>query len=250
MKHGSMGVVSALVNDILSEVVGQTNLEEEGIEAVEDDGLSPYEKIRNQNIAEIRRKFRSLFEEEIQESERKKKRGKTRRKSTPSTAGRRRSGRNAEEGCAPELGSYGTEELEEMGFEEVVSIPQEKEDGGNPIGADAAEHQPDMELDSQASGDMVQVSDAKFGCIPCGMKFRDMTNMRRHVKLIHEPKLTPVSCPRTWCKSTFSTMADMFRHRKTCLLACPDCGKTFQKVAKFDAHQRAHKTMARRMADW
>ena len=247
--HGSQGVVSSLISDIISELVGQKDVLEEGIEAAEDDGLSPYERIRNERVAEIRKKFRSLFEEELQELEMKKRRVKARRKKTQSMEGKRKSFRYAED-CASMSGDKDVHETSENGAEEAVPVSHEEDDHVNQMGGNGAEFQLEADLCGQAGGDMGQVSDGKFGCIPCGMKFRDMANMRRHVKLIHEPKPIPVSCPRTWCKSTFSTMADMFKHRKTCLLVCPECGKTFQKVARFDAHQRYHKTLARRMADW
>ena len=247
--HGSQGVVSSLISDIISEIVGQKDVVEEGVNAAEDDGLSPYERIRNQNMAEIRKKFRSLFEDELQELERKKRRVKARRKITPSTEGRRKSTRHAGGDCASVLGNEDVE-MSENGVEEAVPVPHDEDDPVNQMGGDGAELQLEADLCRQAGGDMDQVSDAKFGCIPCGMKFRDVANLRRHVKLIHEPRMIPVNCPRTWCKSTFSTVADMFKHRKNCMLACPECGKTFQKVARFDAHQRYHKKMARRMADW
>ena len=41
----------------------------------------------------------------------------------------------------------------------------------------------------------------KYGCLPCGMKFSDTPNLKRHVGLVHEVRQQPVMCPRPWCKA-------------------------------------------------
>ena len=91
----------------------------------------------------------------------------------------------------------------------------------------------------------------KYGCVPCGMKFRDRGNLKRHVKQMHEVRSTPVICPRTWCQAEFSILANMMKHKETCFLVCPypGCQKTFRMESRFSAHQRAHLVMTRRMSD-
>ena len=44
-------------------------------------------------------------------------------------------------------------------------------------------------------GDQDQSGLGKFGCIPCGMSFRDGGNLKRHVTLVHEVRVTPVKEP-------------------------------------------------------
>jgi hypothetical protein len=122
--------------------------------------------------------------------------------------------------------------------------------------------EPDKQLEAQSVAEELPVGYAgdeehsglnsgKFGCLPCGMSFRDTGNLRRHVRLMHERRETGVQCPRTWCKEEFSIMAEMIRHKEICKLACPHagCRKVFRKESLFSAHQRAHQIMARRMGD-
>ena len=91
----------------------------------------------------------------------------------------------------------------------------------------------------------------KFGCTSCDMSFRDTGNLRRHVKLVHTARVVPVKCPRFWCNAEFNILAKMMSHKENCLKVCPypDCLKQFSKQKHFDAHQRAHLIMARRMSD-
>ena len=100
-------------------------------------------------------------------------------------------------------------------------------------------------------GDQDQSGLGKFGCIPCGMRFRDGGNLKRHVTLVHQIRTTPVKCPRAWCKEEFTILVDMLRHKENCLMMCPypDCSKKFKKRSRFDGHQRAHLVMTRRMVD-
>ena len=125
--------------------------------------------------------------------------------------------------------------------------------GSHHIQTEDASSQPDAGVPEHCdpAGDIVHEAIGKFGCIPCDMSFRDVANMRRHVKLMHEPRLDPVSCPRTWCKAEFTNMVEMISHRKNCFLVCPapGCFKTFQKEFHFATHQRYHKAMAKRMKD-
>ena len=43
----------------------------------------------------------------------------------------------------------------------------------------------------------------KYGCLPCGMKFRYTPNLKRHVGLVHEVRKQPVMCPKPCCKAQF-----------------------------------------------
>ena len=81
------------------------------------------------------------------------------------------------------------------------------------------------------------------------MSFRDVRNLRRHVKLVHEMRSIPVGCPRSWCTAKFSILAEMMKHKETCLMMCPypGCSKGFRREKLFAAHQRGHLVMARRM---
>ena len=101
----------------------------------------------------------------------------------------------------------------------------------------------DAEVDVSALG--------KYGCIVCNKGFRDIRNLRRHVSLVHEERSSPVTCPRTWCSAEFTVLAEMIRHKKTCLLLCPypSCQKAFKYENVLAAHKRGHLAMERRMKD-
>ena len=105
------------------------------------------------------------------------------------------------------------------------------------------------------SGSNVQGGDhqdlGKHGCIPCELRFRDAGNLKRHVDLVHMARLDPIPCPRPWCEAKFLILAEMNKHKVDCVLVCPysDCMKRFIRSDKFAGHQRAHKVMAKRMAD-
>ena len=247
--HGAQQIVSSLINDLLSELVAQYDVEEVVDVVKEGTELSPYERMRNERVAEIRKRFESLFSEEIEASkEKKRNKVKSKRKAAPCRAGTRRSSRwSGGDNASKRVESDAVETSEDATEEAAAIRVGEEVDGGGDMVPSQPEAEPFL---GHADDNMAEVQEAKFSCIPCGMKFRDVANMHRHVKLIHKPRLNPVCCPRTWCTSLFSTMADMYQHRKSCLLTCPDCGKSFQKEPRFAAHRRFHKTMARRMADW
>ena len=58
-------------------------------------------------------------------------------------------------------------------------------------------------VEERIAGDEERVAAdlGKYGCLPCGMKFRDTPNLKRHVGLVHEVRQQPVMCPRPWCKA-------------------------------------------------
>ena len=83
------------------------------------------------------------------------------------------------------------------------------------------------------------------------MSFRDRGNLKRHVQLVHQARMDPIKCSRSWCKAEFTILAEMKKHLKDCYMVCPyaDCLKTFIRPEKLAAHERGHLVMARRMAD-
>ena len=91
----------------------------------------------------------------------------------------------------------------------------------------------------------------RFGCIPCMLSFRDRSNLKRHVQLVHQARLEAIKCSRSWCKAEFIILAEMKQHLKGCVMVCPytDCLKTFIRPEKLAAHERGQLVMARRMAD-
>ena len=109
-----------------------------------------------------------------------------------------------------------------------------------------------------SSGDLFEGTEAsnhpdlgQFGCLPCQLSFRDTSNLKRHVELVHMVRLETIKCPRPWCKAQFNILAEMRQHKIGCVKVCPytDCLKTFTRGDKFAAHERGHIVMARRMAD-
>ena len=150
--------------------------------------------------------------------------------------------------------------VEEQVEEDVPGV-SDSEGGGDQLVDDPAMElgfqfgivSPSVDLPVGFFGDQDQLDEdpAKFKCVPCDMIFRDTSNLKRHVKLYHEQREQAVQCPRTWCDEKFSTLADMNRHKGTCMLVCPydGCPKLFRKENRFEAHQRAHQIMTRRMMD-
>ena len=47
------------------------------------------------------------------------------------------------------------------------------------------------------AGEQDQSGFGKFGCIPCGMSFKEGWNLKRHVTLVHQVWSTPVKCPQS-----------------------------------------------------
>ena len=116
--------------------------------------------------------------------------------------------------------------------------------GGDPVGQVIGEA--DLFGGGLGSGDL-----GRFGCIPCMLSFRDRSNLKRHVQLVHQARLEAIKCSRSWCKAEFTILAEMKQHLKGCVMVCPysDCLKTFIRPEKLAAHERGHLVMARRMAD-
>ena len=244
-KHSSWKMISSLVVDIISQVHIETAARDanEQDEVVEDN-LSDYERARNIRVAEMQAEFQRrfpTFEAEVQELRvRKKKRRGVRKPAAPAPA------RRTSRGLIGDVRESVGDELNEE----------------SPVAEAGLDHQPgdegvSQEVDDEeagetgSAGDMGQSANGRFGCVPCGLSFRDTGNMRRHVRLLHEPRKDPVTCPRIGCKAVFSIMADMLKHKDICVMTCPypGCVKTFKKKVKFDSHQRGHKIFADRMMD-
>ena len=60
-------------------------------------------------------------------------------------------------------------------------------------------------VEERIAGDEERVAAdlGKYGCLPCGMKFRYTPNLKRHVGLVHEVRKQPVMCPKPCCKAQF-----------------------------------------------
>ena len=267
-KHTGEIVVSSILNDIIRTMGEDHNDKEEDneMEVIDDDNLSLYERLRNQRVAAVQAEFKRLFptfEKEVVElrvNRKKRKRGKTLRQDQSV----RRSGRNKSSAVSYFGDASGLNEEDQGRIEEdsmvdaqprslIESEVSETDHGGSssvPAGVDVTRIEQGFGDSGQADPNLAVLG--KFGCIPCEMSFRDQCNLRRHVKTMHEPKLVPLSCPRTWCKAEFYTMVDMINHRRSCLLACPypGCSLTFMWQYRFDAHKRSHQTMEKRMRDW
>jgi hypothetical protein len=57
-----------------------------------------------------------------------------------------------------------------------------------------------------------------------------------------------VVCTRPWCNLTFPTVFDSDQHRNGCLKVCSYCGKTFDKIGKYERHMAAEKKKAAKIA--
>ena len=249
-KHSSWKMISSLVVDIISQLDIEPAAREpnEGDEGV-DDNLSAYERMRNIRVAEMQAEFQRRFpnfEDEVQELRvrKKKRRRGVRKTAAPVTTRRTARGLNGDimEGL---MGTRENEMNEELPVAETGLDHQPGAEGFGQEGDD------ERAGETGSAGDMGQSVNGRFGCVPCGMSFRDSGNMHRHVRLVHEPRKDPVSCPRIGCKAVFSIMAEMLRHKDICRMTCPfpGCVKTFKKKVKFDSHQRAHMIFADRMKD-
>ena len=255
LKHGNWQMISLLVADLVDQVAGIAvgngdgdNLvkEKEAHQKVMENQvgdvweLSEFEIGRNQRIAERQAEFQRRFpnfDQEVASLKVKRKRQPRRKEMTGHpTLGPRKSSRILSRSGEVE------EQPDASGIQADAELPGEQQVVAQ-IAAD--------ELPGDA-GDLVHFeSTDKFRCLPCGMSFRDSGNLKRHVRLKHEVRETAVKCPRTWCKEEFNILAEMDKHRETCRLLCPyaGCSKVFRKQSLFDAHQRAHLIMARRMSD-
>ena len=261
-KHTSWEMVSTIVLDLVKLIGEREDSRDEVMEevmeepSVELQKLSRYEILRNERIAMLQEEFSKRFpnfEQEVASLKvtKKKRAVGAKKKASPCSAPRRSS-----------RGASREEVLEEEVVSEERSGDLDSQTGGdNPMsGGEDGEPEELHEGESVAGEVLVGYAgdeehsgliSSKFGCLPCGLSFRDTGNLRRHVRLVHEQREIAVQCPRTWCKEEFSILAEMIKHKEVCKLACPQAGclKFFTKESLFAAHQRAHVTMSRRMGD-
>ena len=272
-------MVSSLLDDIIEQF-------DASIEVIEEDAmkdapqenemeLSAYEKLRNQRIKEFQAEFRSKFpnfEEEVLKLKVTRKKCGGKRKTSHKISATTRSSRGVivDNLVQEKLMSDQMEKVSDTVVVDEQSSVIHEQPGlldDQPVPLDDQPVLLDDQLrmlgdqhgvetvisDEQVGhdGDHDQSVLGKYGCVPCDMRFRDTGHLRRHVLLMHVTRTSPVSCPRTWCIAEFTILADMIKHKETCLLACPypDCDKTFIWEKPFSAHQRAHQIMARRMSD-
>ena len=193
--------------------------------------------------------FEKVFAEEIAETERVAESEKLKsaarkltvrsKKSCESTEATRRSVRLADMSTSPSIAEYVNDD--ENDTIELGTVDYTADTVSEPE-LEALFDSPDINV----STDM-----GKFGCTVCKKGFRDSSNLKRHVTLVHETRRVAVSCSRSWCSRKFNVLYDMRIHRKGCLKICPfaECLKTYQKLSKYNSHLRAHATMNNRMAD-
>ena len=280
-EHGSKKMVLSLVEEMLSGVVSTkcsefnvnemvSSVVDEIIASVVEDSMeaeiSPYLRMRNERVALIHAEFRKkfpCFENEVREL-RVERKGKSRKmKSKAIGIVARRSSRfdqtrnqigisssgegmlvvvpanGGTDGSQEEMGNVGDERVQDDG-----AVVDHGVGGGEEVAGAGGDEGWQEETGGLQVGDL-----GKHGCPPCGLKFRDSYNLKRHVQFVHGARQEPISCPRPWCEERFDVLAEMKEHLVTCLMVCPTCMKTFVRSDKYAAHQRAHVRLARRMKD-
>ena len=272
-EHSNFKMVSQLLDDVLSNAVKPTC---EDVEEVEED-VDPRVRARNERVARIQAEFQELFpsfEQEVRElGFSKKQKGIKRKKNPESLVAVKRISRRA----LSEIGVSNLEEQQQPSMDvelevsstrvsEELNIGAAGEDSRHSVRVAGADEEDSVQSEARVAGagdgseDIVVGADeeegvaaglGRYGCLPCGMKFRDTLNLRRHVRLVHEARKQPVKCPRPWCKSQFLILTEMWQHKANCMKVCPfpACQRKFVREDKFASHERYHMTMVRRMQD-
>ena len=279
--HGSRKLVESLLRDILENVNSGKDILDGGEDDDEQDSFgitdqdqSVYVQMRNKRVAEIQAEFRKKFPNFDQDVrglkvDRKKVRGR-KKKAPKMTAAvtTRRSSRSVapsrDENVVDSVAEAVTHDCQDSPpsdmHQGVQAAVTECGDRGVSVYTAAGDEVAAGEVagDEASFGELAgeeAVADVgalgKYGCTVCNKGFRDIRNLRRHVSLVHQERSSPVACPRTWCSSEFTVLAEMIRHKKTCLLMCPytGCRKTFKYENVLAAHKRGHLAMDRRMKD-
>ena len=89
-----------------------------------------------------------------------------------------------------------------------------------------------------------------YVCESCGKRFSQSSNMKRHVKSLHKPKL--IKCFHVFCTMLFLDKSTMKIHAKNCFLTCnwDQCFQKFTRILKFDSHNKAHRHRLKRLLLW
>ena len=286
-EHSNCKMVSSVIDDILSNVVKPAYEDLGELEEVDPRVRARNERVAMIQ-AEFRELFPN-FEQEVRELGcSKKQKGKKRKKNPACLVASKRSSRGVlseirvghleqQPSTEVELEVSATRISEELS--EELHIGDAEEDSERVAGSAGAGGEDSRHLEMRVTGAEDQVAGAaeessghsevrvagagegseegaaaglgRYGCLPCGMKFRDTLNLRRHVRLVHEARKTPVKCPRPWCKSQFLILTEMWQHKANCMKVCPfpACQRKFVREDKFASHERYHMTMVRRMQD-
>ena len=269
----SSGVVSELSepNFDLGEEKEENN-EELPIGGLPDsDGLYEYERIRNQNVAELKAFLLDLFPPKTRKP---KVAVARKKKDLVSTVATRCSSRlqsrasveeaqfaskfqNAEE-CESNSDSVSVHEDEDYMNPCTQSITDNfvVESSSVPtcstLESTSAIESQDSECDVE---DLVESVDlgvnkdvlGKYCCLTCGAAFCSNNNLKRHVKLLHEVRKKPVKCSRPWCRKEYYVLDKMIDHRAKCLKVCEICLKSFKRLDRYSSHMRNHKNEELRM---
>lgn len=90
-----------------------------------------------------------------------------------------------------------------------------------------------------------------YTCTICGYEStKHNFNLSRHMRKQHEELAPPIKCPRPYCTKTFLTRYEKTQHVVGCFLTCTICGHKTIRGDKFEAHQRMHKAVELKMAQW
>lgn len=274
-KHGIWKLVESLLQDVIESVITDVSKDSQNDEQEEDEieknvneiqGESLYVQMRNRRVAEIQAAFREKFpnfEQEVRSlkvAKKKVSRGKIKSGTLAPITTRRSSrfgasapGRMADIATDNTLTNQMYEGQPWVTSVEAGDVDLGEGDRGGGV---ITEHRSNGFVGQQGQGDydfgngIGEPEDGgdvgalgKHGCVTCNMSFRDVRK--------HEERSSPVACPRTWCTAEFSILADMIRHKATCLMMCPypNCHKGFKYEKVFAAHRRGHLTRDRRMSD-
>ena len=210
------------------------------------DGLCEYERIRNQNIAEIQAVFWNIFPPKSKKSKVVRK-----KKDVVSSAPTRYSSRlqsrasevlaqtDSEVQNANDCDSRSEDMMENVGKGDQEldcdSVVEDEITDGRIIFTTSSsvseietevqvmDCESDVEkgsLSNQSDDEVVQFENledevsGKYCCLPCGVSFGSNNNLKRHVRLLHQPRKNPVKCPRPWCQMEFRVRDQMIAHKK------------------------------------
>ena len=243
-EHSNFKMVSQLLDDVLSNAVKPT-CEDVDVEEVEED-VDPRVRARNERVARIQAEFQELFpsfEQKVRElGFSKKQKGIKRKKNPESLVAVNRVKRSSRRALS-EIGVSNLEEQQRPSTDvelevsstrvsEELNIGAAGEDSRHSVRVAGADEEDSVQSEARVAGagggseDIVVGADeeegvaaglGRYGCLPCGMKFRDTLNLRRHVRLVHEARKTPLKCPRPWCKSQFLILTEMWQHKANCM---------------------------------